>query len=157
VAGGWVDRGMAQVVPDPDSAWVAEEWVEAAEAALAVVGAAGVAAPEGVVQVAAACGNLVAGPGVEAEELGAEAARAEEVGPGAELAVPVVPVGLAVVEVEAAPVAAVLVAPGDLGVEAGPVAVVAEDTEVDLDPAVDPERAPEGREPEAKRIRQGNG
>ncbi len=95
-----MDRGMVQVVRDPDSAWVEEEWVEAAEAVLAEVGAAGVAAPEGVVRVVAACGNPVAGPGVE--EPAAEAALAEVV------------VDL---EVEADPAVVVLVAeagPGEL-------------------------------------------
>ncbi len=136
-----MDRGMAQAVPDPDSAWAAEEWVAAAEAALAEVGAAGVAAPEGVVRVVAACGNPAAGPGVEVEELGAEAAPAE--------------VDL---EVEPGPVAVVLVAPVELAVVVADSEVeVAEDMEVDLDPAADPERAPEAREAEAKRIHQGNG
>ena len=37
VAGGWVDRGMAQVVPDPGSAWVAEERVEGAARGRVVV------------------------------------------------------------------------------------------------------------------------
>ena len=101
MAGEWVDRGMAQVVPAPGSVWVEEEWV-AAGAVLAEVGAAGVAAPEGVVRVVAACGNPVAAPGVEVEELAAEAAPAEVV------------VDL---EVEAAPAVVVLVAeagPGEL-------------------------------------------
>src|SRR5437879_13918905 len=68
---------MAQVVPGPDSAWVAEEWVAAAEPALAVVGAAGVAAPEGVVRVAAGCGDPVAGLGVEVLVPGGLAAGVE--------------------------------------------------------------------------------
>ncbi len=130
---------MVQVVPGPDSAWVAEEWVAAAGAALGEVGAAGVVAPEGVVRVVAACGN----PGVEVEELAVEAApvevvaarvwAVEELGLG-ELAVPAVPVELAV----------------------GVVGEV-EDMEVDLDPAVDPGRALEGREAEAIQVRREDG
>lgn len=101
----------------------------AAEPALAVVGAAGVAAPEGVVRVAAACGNPVAGLGVEL----------------------LVPVGLAVgvdLEVEADPVAEA--APVELAVvevEPGPVAV----------PAVLVELAPAGREAEESPVHREDG
>ncbi len=129
MAGEWVDRGMAQVVPDPDSAWVAEEWV-AAGAALGEAGAAGVAAPEGVVRVVAACGN----PGVEVEELAVEAAPVEVVAARVWAVEELGPVELAVVVV------------GE-----------AEDMEVDLDPAVDPEQALEGREAEASPVRRGDG
>jgi hypothetical protein len=156
-AGGWVDRGMAQVVPDPDSAWVAGGWVAAAAAALAEVVAAGVARLEGVVRVVAACGNPVAGP--EAKELGAEAAGlvvgavvALEVEPGPVAVVLAAPAGLALVvdlEVEAGP--------GELEVVVAEAVAEPEDMEVDLDPAAELERAPEGREAEAKRVRQGNG
>ena len=84
------------------------------------------AALEGVVQVVAACGSRAAA------------------GVVVELAA-----GVAVdLEVEADPVAEVLVAPAGPGeLEVGVVA----------HPAADPERAREGRETEAKRIRQGNG
>ncbi len=138
VAGGWVDRGMAQVVPDLDSAWVAEEWVEAAVRARVVVpvGARAPAAP------AVACGNR---PGAEVEELAAEAVPAEVV------------VDL---EGEPGPVAVVLVAPAgpeELGVGAAVVEEEAEDMEVDLAPAVDPERAPEAGEAEASLVRREDG
>ncbi len=113
VAGGWVDRGMAQVAPDQDSAWVAEEWVEVAARGRVVVpvGARASAAQ------AVACG-IRAEAEVELEESAAEAAPAKEVGPGVEPAVQVIPVGLAagaVVDlVVEADLVAVVVAPAEL-------------------------------------------
>jgi hypothetical protein len=171
-AAGWGALGTGPAAPDPDSAWAVAGWVAVAEpaAVVAEVGARGVvAAPEGAVRVvAAACGNL----GVWAVEVGELAAAVVLAAPAEDpelaavvLAGPVDPVELAV---EAAPaedpeLAAVVVLAAQVGpveLEAeGDLAVVAaeEDLGVELNPVADPERAPEWRAEEAKRIRRENG